>query len=172
MDAIVNKVAQSGIITLDLSKYIPTSESMVEFDFKPFLFKEMILREKDFRAYMKEHDWNQYEGKSVAIMCSVDSVIQMWAYMLVASNLEGIAKDIFVGTRKQMSENILTQNIKTIDVEEYRDKRVVLKGCGDIHVPEVAYVTATEMLKPVVKSLMYGEPCSTVPVYKQPLKKA
>ena len=171
MDTIVNKVAQSGIITLDLSTYMPDEHSIVEFDFKPFLFKEMILKEKDFRAYMKEQDWEQYSGKAVAITCSVDTVIQMWAYMLVASNLEGIAAHIHVGTKQELTQKLLAANINNIKAEEYADKRVVLKGCGDVHVPEVAYVAATEKLKPVVKSLMYGEPCSTVPVYKQPLKK-
>ncbi len=171
MDIIVNKVAQSGIITLDLATYIPSEDSIAVFDFKPFLFKEMILKEKDFRAFMKEQDWSQYSGKSVAITCSVDTVIQMWAYMLVAANLEGLAKQIHVGSKEELSNKILEDNIKNINVSDYTDKRVVLKGCGDVEVPEVAYVAATEVLKPVVKSLMYGEPCSTVPVYKQPLKK-
>lgn len=171
MDTIVNKVAESGIITLDLSNYLPNEEAMVAFDFKPFLFREMILREKDFRASMKEHDWSQYQGKNVSIVCSVDAVIQMWAYMLVATNLQGIAASVYVGSKEEHLKKIIADNINQINQEDYKDKRVVLKGCGDIAVPEIAYVTATDKLKPVVKSLMYGEPCSTVPIYKQPIKR-
>ena len=171
MDTIVNKVAESGIVTLDLSNYLPEEDNLVVFDFKPFLFREMILREKDFRASMKEHDWQQYSGKHVSISCSVDAVIQMWAYMLVASNLQGVAASIYVGSKEEHVNKIATENISGINAEEYKDKRVVLKGCGDIKVPEVAYVIATEKLKPVVRSLMYGEPCSTVPIYKKPIKR-
>lgn len=171
MDTIVNKVAESGIITLDLTEYLPVDDTVVGFDMKPFLFREMILKEKDFRAEMKEHDWEQYKGKYVAIFCSADAIIPMWAYMLVTSYLEGVAAGSYFGSAEEYTKKIIADHINTIDTEDYKEKRVVLKGCGDKSVPEIAYITATEKLKPVVKSLMYGEPCSTVPIYKQPLRR-
>lgn len=171
MDTIVNKVAESGIITLDLAEYIPAADTIVSFDIKSFLFREMILKEKDFRESMKNHDWEQYAGKHVAIHCSVDAIVPVWGYMLVASYLEPHASSVYFGTIEAFSSKIITDKIAAIPTEEYTDKRVVLKGCGDKDVPAVAYVAATQKLRPVVKSLMYGEPCSTVPIYKQPLKR-
>lgn len=171
MDSIVNKVAESGIISLDLAKYLPEEGTVVLFDIKPFLFREMILKEKDFREAMKSHGWQQYQGKFVAIHCSVDAVIPVWAYMLVTAYLESYAANSYFGTTEELSRKIIAANIGQMNTSEYADKRVVLKGCGDIAIPEIAYIAATEKLKPVVKSLMYGEPCSTVPIYKQPLKK-
>lgn len=172
MDNIVNKVAESGIITLNLETYLPDEDKVVVFDLKPFLFKEMILKEKDFRAEMKAHDWEQYKDKYVAIHTSVDAIVPMWAYMLVSSNLNGIAAGVYFGSKEEYIRKITTDNINKIEATEYADKRVVLKGCGDKSVPEAAYIAATEKIKPVVKSLMYGEPCSTVPIYKQPLKRS
>lgn len=171
MTEIVNKVAESGIVTLDLSAYIPQEEDVKEFDMKPYLFREMILREKDFRASMKELDWTIYQNKQVAIFCSVDAIIPMWAYMLVSSYLQEVAATGYYGSVQELVKHLLAQNIAKIDIAEYDDKRVVLKGCGDKSVPEIAYIIATEKLKPVVKSLMYGEPCSTVPIYKKPIVK-
>lgn len=171
MDTIVNKVAESGIVTLDLAQFLPAEGEVVLFDMKPFLFREMILKEKDFRDFMKNHDWQQYTGKHVAITSTVDAIIPVWAYMLVASYLQPVALSTYFGTITETEKKIVSANIAAINTEEYVDKRVVLKGCGDKAVPEIAYITATEKLKPVVKSLMYGEPCSTVPIYKQPLKK-
>ena len=171
MDLIVNKVAESGIVTLDLANYLPAQESIVTFDIKPFLFREMILKEKDFRDAMKAHDWEQYKDKSVAIFCSADAIVPVWAYMLVASYLQPFAAGMYFGSVEELYKKLVTDKISTIDITEYADKRVVLKGCGDKAVPEIAYVAATEKLRPVVKSLMYGEPCSTVPIYKQSIKK-
>lgn len=167
METIVNKVAESGIITLDLAKYIPAEQTVSTFDLKPFLFREMILKEKDYRAALPEHDWQQYENKHVAIFCSVDAIIPVWAYMLAASYLQPVAASTYFGTVAEMKSNILQKEIEKIEPAEYADKRVVIKGCGDIHVPDGAYVTVTAKLRPVVKSLMYGEPCSTVPIYKK-----
>lgn len=171
MDTIINKVAESGIVTLDLANYLPADDEVVLFDIKPFLFREMILKEKDFREMMKNHDWQQYTGKHVAIHCSVDAVIPVWGYMLVTSYLQSLAASTYFGTVAELYKKLVADNISHIDTAEYADKRLVLKGCGDKAVPEIAYIAATEKLKPVVKSLMYGEPCSTVPIYKQPLKK-
>ena len=170
METIVNKVAESGIITLDLAPYIPPEKDIAVFDLKPFLFREMILREKDYRAALQDHDWQQYEGKQVAIICSVDAIVPVWAYMLAASYLQPVANSIFYGTPEEMTKSLLMQKINGIDLAEYADKRVVIKGCGDTPIPDVAYVAITHHLRPVVKSIMYGEPCSTVPIYKKPSK--
>lgn len=167
----MNKVAESGIVTIDLANYLPDMSSVVAFDIKPFLFREMILKEKDFRESMKFHDWEQYAGKYIAIHCSVDAIVPVWAYMLIASYMQPIAQSLYFGTASELYNKLVSDNISKIDTEEYVDKRVVLKGCGDKEVPATAYVSATEKLRPVVKSLMYGEPCSTVPIYKQPIKK-
>jgi Protein of unknown function (DUF2480) len=166
MEVIVNKVAESGIITLDLAPYLPGEIAV--FDLKPFLFREMILREKDYRASLITHDWKQYEGKPVAIMCSVEAIVPVWAFMLAASYLEPVATSVYFGTAEEMTKALISKKINEIDVTEYTDKRVVIKGCGDTPIPDAAYVAVTHHLRPVVKSLMYGEPCSTVPIYKRP----
>ncbi len=168
METIINKVAESGIITLDLAPYVPAGKDIAVFDLKPFLFREMILREKDYRAALPEHDWKQYEGKHVAIICSVEAIIPIWAFMLAASYLQPIAASVYYGTPEEMTKALLIEKINAIDVSEYTDKRVVIKGCGDTPIPDAAYVMITQHLRPVVKSIMYGEPCSTVPIYKKP----
>lgn len=168
MDVIVNKVAESGIITLDLANYIPKDEQFILFDLKPFLFREMILREKDYRAALQTHDWEQYRGKKVAIQCSVDAIIPMWAYMLAANYLQPVADYVYFGSVEDLKKEILLRNIESIRASDYTDKRVVVKGCGDTPIPEFAYVAVTNILRPEVKSIMYGEPCSTVPIYKKP----
>ena len=167
METIVNKVAESGIITLDLAEYIPGEGVVVSFDLKPFLFREMILREKDYRAALLSYDWDQFAGKFVAITCSADAIIPVWAYMLAASYLQPVAASVFFGTVEDLYKQILQDNLKTINPKDYEDKRVVIKGCGDKAIPAAAYVTITARLRPYVKSLMYGEPCSTVPIYKR-----
>ncbi len=167
METIVNKVAGSGIVTIDLTEYLPADNTISVFDLKPFLFREMILREKDYRQALQTHDWEEYRNKNVTITCTTDAIIPMWAYMLAATNLEPVAKKVFYGTEKQLREHLILENLKTIDPQEYTDKRVVIKGCGDTSIPELAYVAITARLRPSVKSLMYGEPCSTVPIYKK-----
>jgi len=166
MDVIVNKVAESGIITLDLSEFLPKDESLVIFDLKPFLFREMILKEKDYRAALLTTDWEQYREKEIAITCTTDAIIPVWAYMLAASYLEPVASSVYYGSIEELRKHLIVSRISVIDPYEYEGKRVVLKGCGDVPVPEIAYVKATALLRPVVKSIMYGEPCSTVPIYK------
>lgn len=167
MDAIVNKVAGSGIITLDLSAYLPAEETVAVFDLKPFLFREMILREKDFRAALLAFDWQPFSGKHVAVFCSADAIIPVWAYMLAASYLQTVALSVFFGKKEEMIQQLIKQNLANINTEEYEGKRVVIKGCGDTPIPDAAYVDITFRLRPFVKSLMYGEPCSTVPIYKK-----
>lgn len=166
METIVNRVAESGIVTIDLSSFIPQDEIMV-FDLKPFLFREMILKEKDYRTALLSVEWEQYRGKHVALTCSADAIIPVWAYMLAASGLQPIAASVFFGTGAELLQVLVQQKIASMDAAEYTDKRVVIKGCGDTPIPDAAYVAVTALLRPVVRSLMYGEPCSMVPVYKK-----
>lgn len=166
-DVMVNKVSESGIITLDLETYYPGDEIGV-FDLKEYLFMGLILKEKEFRETMKTLDLSKYKGKNVALTCSADAIIPMWAYMLVASYLQPVVKEVIFGDKEFLHKTIFLRNISNIDIEAYRDKRVVIKGCGDLPVSELAYVAITNHLRPVVKSIMYGEPCSTVPIYKKP----
>lgn len=165
-DPIINKVAESGLISLDLTHFIPSTE-IVLFDIKQYLFMELILKEKDFRAALTAADLSIYQDKIVGIYCSTDAIIPMWANMLIASALQPYAKAIYFGDEKKVREQILLEGIALIDPSEYSDQRVVVKGCGETPIGESAYIAITNKLRPVVKSIMYGEPCSTVPVYKK-----
>jgi Protein of unknown function (DUF2480) len=162
---IINKVSQSALTTLDLEQFIPKEDIRI-FDLKSFLFMELILKEKDFRAALLTIDWTIYKNEIVGIYCSADAVIPVWAYMLVTSYLQPHAKEVIMGNEPEVLRQIITNHIQAIDPEEYKDKRVVVKGCGDRPVGDFAYLEITKLLRPVVKSIMYGEPCSTVPVYK------
>jgi hypothetical protein len=162
----VNKVAESGIITLNLEDFYP-KEELVIFDLKDYLFMGLILKEKDFREALKNLDLSIFENKCVALTCSTDAIIPMWAYMLVASLLQPVAKQLEFGNAEQAKENILLQNIQALKTDGYADARVVVKGCGDLPIGEKAYMAITQKLRPVAKSIMYGEPCSTVPVFKR-----
>lgn len=162
----INKVAESGLITLDLEAYYPKGETMV-FDLKGFLFMELILKEKDFREKLKTHDWEQYRDKFVAIVCTADAIIPVWAYMLVAAQLQPVAQEVVLGDEKELHKKIFLDRIAAINADDYLDKRVVVKGCGELPIGEFAYLEITKKLRPVAKSIMYGEPCSTVPVYKK-----
>ena len=166
MEGIVNKVAESGIITVDLETFYP-KEEIVELDIKDFLFMEMLLKEKPFREKLEETDWTFYKEKIVAVFCSTDAIIPMWAYMLVSTKLSSCAKDVFLGNKKETLEKVVEKNIQQINVDLFKDKRVVVKGCGDVEISPSAYLSISNKLLPVVKSLMYGEPCSTVPVFKK-----
>ena len=167
---IVNKVAESGLITLDLEKYYPKQE-IKAFDLKDFLFMGLILKEKDYRAALIATEWTLYENKNVYINCTADAIIPMWAYMLAASYLQPVANEIIFGDKKKLIETIFLKNISAINFSEFEDKRVVVKGCGELLIPEIAYVEITNRLRPLAKSIMYGEPCSTVPIYKKQLVK-
>lgn len=164
----VNKVAESGIITLNLEDFFPSEEVKV-FDMKDYLFMGLILKEKDFRESLKQLDISVYENKIVALTCSADAVIPMWAYMLVASAIQPVAKEIIFGNDEAAVQSLLLRNISSINPEEYKDQRVVIKGCGELPVKEAAYIEITKLLRPFAKSIMYGEPCSTVPVFKKPV---
>ena len=163
---IVNKVAQSGIITLDLEELMLPGDRVL-FDIKPWLFEELILKEKDFREDVSKHDWSQYQDKFVALTCTADAIVQTWAYMLIAVNLLPYAKKIVYGDLVELEKVLFQQQIADLNPEDYRDQRVVIKGCSTRHVPISAYVELTSFLTPLVKSVMYGEPCSTVPVFKR-----
>lgn len=165
-EPIINKVAESGLITLDLEEFYP-KEEFILFDLKPHLFMELILKEKDFRQALQQLDWTIYTDKIVAVTCSADAVIPVWAYMLVASYLQPIAKEVIFGDLDTAKKQVFLQKIASIDSNEYSDKRIVVKGCGELPIGEYAYLEITKILRPVAKSIMYGEPCSTVPVFKK-----
>lgn len=163
---LVNKVAQSGILTLDMEKMME-STSIVELDISQFLFRGLLLKEKDFRTELKNFDWSIFQDKTVAVHCSTDAIVAQWAYMLVANYLTTVTNNYFFGTKDEVWNSILLQKIKEIQEEEYKDKMVVIKGCGTQPLPDAAYLEIAKKLQPVVKSLMFGEPCSTVPIYKR-----
>jgi hypothetical protein len=165
-DIIVNKVAESDIQTLDLEKYFPAGEVMV-FDLKDRLYKELILKEKDYRENLKNIDWSVYRDKYVSLTCSADAIIPMWAYMLAMSYLQPVAKEVFLGDERFLQEILFLRNLWKINPGEFEGKRVIVKGCGEKQVPAIAYAEITKILRPVAKSIMYGEPCSTVPVFKK-----
>jgi hypothetical protein len=165
-DAIINKVQQSGLVTIDLEEYFHFGEKVL-FDIKDYLYEGIILKEKDFRGYLKEHNWEAYKGKNVAITCSADAIIPTWAYMLVVAKLQPEANLIVFGSLKDLHIKIFSDAIAKINASDYTQAKVVIKGCGKLEVPVSAYVELTNKLLPVVSSIMYGEPCSTVPVYKQ-----
>lgn len=163
---IINKVAQSGLISFDLADLYPAGERVV-YDIKDNLFHGLMLRERDFREFVKGHDWASYTGKHVAIGCSADAIVPTWAYMLLSSKLAPYAASVVFGSLETL-ETILFENaLSKLDLEKYRDQRIVVKGCGDIAVPVSAYTRITVMLEGIAKSVMYGEPCSTVPIFKR-----
>lgn len=165
MEEIVNKVAQSGLITLDLEQFITSDIS--SFDLKDFLFMGMILKEKDYREALKNYDWNAYKDKCVALFCTADAIIPHWAYMLAVSYLQDIAREVYFGSREDVQRILFLKDMERINIENYRDQRVVVKGCGENDLGAFIYVEVSRRLLPVVKSLMYGEPCSTVPIFKK-----
>lgn len=163
---IINRIAQSPILTFKLEDYYQPGERVV-IDVKDQLFQGMILREKDFRAYVREHDWSQYEGKFVAVTCSADAIVQTWAYMLLAVKLAPYAAHTTFGTLEDLERDLFFQQLDEIDFAQFEGRPIVVKGCSNIKVPTAVYVEATRRLKPYAKKLSYGEPCSTVPLYKR-----
>jgi hypothetical protein len=163
---IVNKVASSGLITLDLEAYYDLAERVV-YDIKDNLFHGLILREKDFREFIKTHDWSQYAGKNVAITCSADAIVPTWAYMLLANRLAPHVNELVFGSLETLEAILLSKAMAKIDFNSFANERVVVKGCADIDIPVFAYVEITRQLSKVSKSIMYGEPCSTVPIFKR-----
>ena len=165
-DTLINKVTESALVTINLEDYYP-KENIVVFDLKDYLFMGLILKEKDFREALKNLNLEPFTNKLVTVTCSADAVIPMWAYMLSASYLQPVATNVFFGNEDEVKKQILLDNISNISTEELIDKRIVIKGCGELPVGEAAYLQATKILRPVAKSIMYGEPCSTVPIFKR-----
>ena len=164
---LVNRVANSSLKTINLEDFFPKGE-LVEFDLKDYLFMELVLKEKDFRKALSEHDWEQYKGKNIALFCSTDAIIPVWAWMLVVSKAEPFCEQLFMGTPEEFLIQSYIQSLSNIDLEQYDNQRVVVKGCSEKPVPPNAYLELTKLLRPYAKSIMYGEPCSTVPIYKKP----
>lgn len=166
-DEIINKVANSGLITIDLEELYPEGERVL-LDVKPLLFQELILKEKEFRDFIKNEDWSKYKNKLVAITCTNDAIVPTWAYMLLSLALEPFAKKIVFGNLDQLEISVFDEALSKMDFSKYKDARIVIKGCSGKPVPTNAFVKLTAALKPFAKSIMYGEPCSTVPLYKAP----
>ncbi len=165
-EVIVNRVSKSGLVSLDLEDFYHPGDRVV-YDLKDNLYMGLILREKDFREFLKTHDWSYYTNKNVAITCTEDAIIPTWAYMLLAVHLEPYAHLIVFGTLTDLENKLYDEAIRKIDFSQYEGAKVVVKGCSKVSVPTTAYVEITRRLKPVAQSIMFGEPCSTVPLYKK-----
>ena len=167
MGELINRVAASGLLTLKLDQLAPRT-SALGFDLAEYLWQGLALRERDFREALKAFDWSQAAGKALCVYCSADAIIPQWAYMLVASAADGYATEVYVGTPVAYDQEVLAKAARDLDLEPYRDQRVVVKGCTDGRAPgPQAYATIMARLTGVAKSVMYGEPCSTVPIYKR-----
>lgn len=166
MADIINKVAESKLMTFDLEDYYPEGNRMV-LDIKEWLYEGFILREKEFRTYVKEYDWSQYKEAYVALTCSSDAIVPGWAYMLIATKLQPYAKAFYAGNLEQLETSIYQEIIENLDVSAYADKPVIIKGCSNKPVPPNAYLFITSKMQAVAKSVMYGEACSSVPLYKR-----
>lgn len=165
MEGIVNKVAGSGIVSIDLEDFYVPGERVI-FDIRDHLFQGLILREKDFREFVKTNDWSVYQDKITGIICSADAIVPTWAYMLLTLALQPYAKRVFFGNAAEIENYLFTEKLMDLNPGDFKDARVVIKGCGDKQVPVNAFVQLTALLRPFAKSIMYGEPCSTVPLYK------
>jgi hypothetical protein len=165
MEEIVNKVAGSGIVNIDLEDFYVEGDRVI-FDIKPYLFQELILKEKDFREFVKTNDWSVYKDKIVGIVCTADAIVPTWAYMLLTLALKPFAARVFFGGYNDIENILFSEQLALIDPLKYKGARIVIKGCGDKPVPTNAFVQITSLLIPYAKSIMYGEPCSTVPLYK------
>lgn len=163
---IINKVSQSGLVTIDLEEFYLPGERVL-FDIKDLLFQGLILREKDFRDYIKNENWSKYKDKYVALFCSADAIVPTWAYMLLATQLEPVAKKVVFGNLETLETILYSETLNQLKIDDFKDARIVIKGCGNLPVPKAAYVQITNILRPIAKSIMYGEPCSTVPIYKK-----
>ncbi len=162
---IINKVANSGLITINLEEFYPIGERVL-FDLKPLLFHELILKEKDFRDFIKLHNWSTYQNKFVAITCTADAIVPTWAFMLISIALQPFAKKIIFGNLDALETVLYNESLLTINFKNYTNQRVVIKGCSKLPVTTNAYVQLVVGLQPYAKSIMFGEPCSTVPLYK------
>ncbi len=164
-EEIINRVKASNLVVLDLEELYPSGERVL-FDLKPLLFQELVLKEKDFREFVRTNDWSQYQSKHVAITCSLDAIIPIWAYMLVSISLQPYAASILFGSLVDLENFLFEKSISKIEIEKFRNAKVVVKGCTKIAVPLNAYVRIAELLRTVASGIMFGEPCSTVPLFK------
>jgi len=165
-DEIVNRVANSKLKVIDLEDYYPEG-SRVQFDLKDWLYEGFVLREKEFRNNVKEHDWSQYRDAYVALHCSSDAIIPIWAYMLISVALEPFAAKIIIGSLDDLETSNYQDIIGNLSIDEFIEAPVIIKGCSNKPIPDSAFVMLTERLKPIAKSIMYGEACSSVPLYKK-----
>jgi len=162
---IINRIKNSKLVSIDLEDFYPIGER-ISFDIKDWLFEEAILKEKDFREHVKNHDWSVYKNSFVALHCSVDVIIPSWAFLLVTVNLSQYTNRIVVGDFKTIETVLFNEIISNLDIEQYRDKHVLIKGCSEKPIPETAYVQLAQKLVHVATSVMYGEACSSVPLFK------
>jgi len=167
-EEIINRVSNSQLITFDLEELYTPGERVL-FDVKPLLFQELVLKEKDFRDFVKSHDWSQYQNKYVAITCSADAVVPTWAYMLLSTSLQPVAGLVVFGSLQDLENVLFKQALDKVDWQKFNKAKVVIKGCSKVNVPVSAYVEATNRLRPIASSIMFGEPCSTVPIFKKKL---
>lgn len=165
-EEIINRVANSNLTTINLEDFYPKGNRIV-FDIKDWLYEELILREKDFRESVKNHDWSQYQDSYVALTCSSDAIIPSWAYLLLTVELTPFAKKVVVGDLPLLETVIYQDIINLIDVSDYKDKPIIIKGCANKPIPPSAYTLLIEKVKTVAKTIMFGEACSTVPLYKK-----
>ncbi len=165
MSEIINRVAQSKLLTFNLEDYYPTGNRVL-LDIKDWLYEGLILREKDFRSQLENHDWSGYQNAYVALNCSTDAVIPGWAYMLIATKLQPFAKKVVIGDLEALESSLYQSIIEDLDVSAFEGKPVIIKGCSNKPVPPNAYLWATTKIQSVAKSVMYGEACSSVPLYK------
>lgn len=164
---VINRVAHSQLVTFDLEEFYQPGERVL-LDIKDQLYQELILKEKDFRNFIKTTDWSEYKNKFVAITCSADAIIPHWAFMLLTSALQPYVRTIVFGTLEELETKIFSDALSKVDWSKFSDAKVVIKGCSKVNVPAAVYVEATRLLMPCASSIMFGEPCSTVPVYKKP----
>lgn len=165
-DEIINRVAQSQLVVFDLEDFYPKGIRIV-FDIKDWLFEGFVLKEKEFRQYVAEHDWSQYQDKFIALNCSTDAIVPAWAYMLISIELAPYSKKTIIGNLNTLETSIYQDIINGLDLSPYQDKPVIIKGCSNKPVPDNAYILLSEKLKSVAKSIMYGEACSSVPLFKR-----
>ena len=166
MEEIVNRVKSSGLISLELASYKP-SLKVQEIDIADVLWQRLVLKEKDFRTWIKEHDWTNYQNNAVYVHCSEDAIVPTWAFMLIGSKLQEQSCEFVIGDANDLEKMLIQKKIHSDNLEKYIDGRVIIKGCSDLSDPEFAMVELVKFLQPVAKSIMYGEPCSTVPIFKK-----
>jgi hypothetical protein len=168
MNEIINRVEKSGVIAVDLADFMPRSSELKAFDFAPFLWNEMVLKEKDFREQLKTLDWSDFQDKHVYLHCSVDAILPSWSYILVTSYLTQIVQSITIGDERSAKQTAIEQTIRSLDKTSYIDAKLIVKGCSDLPNPAAIMSLFLQQVQPVCSSFMYGEPCSTVPIYKRP----